>query len=358
MTLDGEEHTCSRGENPDLFSAVVAGLGYVGAVLEVTHRLLPVGIRAERLAVETTFEKVEGLDQIAKRLVDHVRARQKMSGHHTAADSCAAVERAEKPGVAAWAASVALYMDLGKDGVGLLATSTYADVPSEDRRRSVFHQPHSFLHWMLQLFALSAILRKLSYFVLFTFVYKANVKNTYHDDVDGYSFFEDGNRGLRYLLRSWGFPVGIRQQAYVIPYDWQNGDDAGVAVGQFLRASKKVFEEHGVSPVLIDVLYLPDDAGDDFHLCSSDDLAGFIVTFTFERLWSVQFPNEEAAYREVSTLCRDAGGRVHLPKSVHADPKDVAAMYAGGIQMMSATRARFHADLLSNEFRDRVLPGI
>ena len=75
MTPDGTVHECSRTDNPGLFHAVIGGLGYVGAVLDVTQRLLPLPIAPRNIAVATTFTKVAGLEAIAKALVRHIRGK-------------------------------------------------------------------------------------------------------------------------------------------------------------------------------------------------------------------------------------------------------------------------------------------
>ena len=152
MTPDLKVLECSRDKNPKLFRAAIAGLGYVGAVIEVTHELLP--LRLSNIAVATTFEKVEGLTQIAARLLVNVEQRAQKHKHRSA-HSAAAV-RTDPVGEAT-AVSAVVYMTGGE--TGLLATSRYVDTPPDKLRRSVFHNPSSVGAWALQIAALFPVLR-------------------------------------------------------------------------------------------------------------------------------------------------------------------------------------------------------
>ncbi len=352
MKPDGSVVECSRGENADLFRTVIAGLGYVGVVLEVTHRLLPLGLPASHMVVATTFEKIEGFAQIAARLLFHVRTAHK-NEHRSATE--AAKHARNNPMADAWAVSAVVYTQGG--ATGLIATSQYASAPPKKRRPSVFHSPNSIGAWLLQIAALFPVLRAIGYW----FVIKQGFKSpeNYVDEVAGYTFFEDCNRNLRQTLRAIGFPMGIRQQTYIVPIDPDDLDGSESALANFMVEAQALLNERGLSPTLIDVLYLPDDANDRFSLSSSRDIPGFAVTLTFEKLASSRFEQEELAMRAIVEKCLPPRGRVSLVKNVCADPADIERMYQEGIAEMKRVReANGAKGLLSNDFMVRVLPGL
>ncbi|HEX8796863.1 MAG TPA: FAD-binding protein [Polyangiaceae bacterium] len=354
MRAPFEPLECSRTQNPELFGTAIGGLGYVGAVVDVTHRLLRVPTRpGEIIAVATTFEKVQGLEQIAARLLSHVRLHAHKGKWRSTSE--ALTKAAQAPLDEACAVSVAVNM-MWKE-TGLVATSRYVSVPPSALHRSVFHSPSSFGSWALQIAALFPVLRTIGYWFVFEWGYKKPEK--YVDELAGYTFFEDSNRNLRYLLRFLGFPMGIRQQTYIVPFDPDALEASERNLAEFLREAKTLFDERKLSPTLLDVLYMPDEGADSFALSSSRRLPGYAVTFTFEKLWSTRFAREEAALSELAVRCDERGGRVHLVKNVCAPDGLVAGQYAEGVTRMDDVRRKTGArDRLYNGFLRRVLPRL
>jgi decaprenylphospho-beta-D-ribofuranose 2-oxidase len=354
MTAPFAPLECSRTQNADLFRTAVGGLGYVGAVVDVTHRLLRVPTRpGEIIAVATTFEKVQGLEQIAARCLAHVRQHAHKGKWRSTSEALA--KSAQDPLGEACAVSFAVNM-VWKE-TGLLATSRYVSVRPSALHRSVFHSPNSFGSWALQIAALFPLLRTIGFWLVFQWGYSKPEK--YVDELSGYTFFEDSNRNLRYLLRWLRFPMGIRQQTYVIPFDPDAPAQSEDALAAFMREAKTLLDEKKLSPTLIDVLYLPDEGPDSFALSSSRRLPGYAVTFTFEKLWSTRFAREEAALSEIAVRCDKRGGRVHLVKNVCAPDGLVEAEYAAGVTQMDDARRKTGArDRLYNAFLHRVLPRL
>jgi FAD/FMN-containing dehydrogenase len=351
MTPSGDVIECSRGENKEYFSAAIAGLGYVGAVLEVTQDLLPLRLPPGDIAVATTFEKVEGLRQIAARLLFHVR-QTAHKGEHRTAGVAKALAR-DNPTSGAWAISVVVYLQ--KKNVGLLATSHYVQASPEQLHPCVFHSPNSVGAWVLQIAALFPILRAIGYWIVIQHGFSRPAN--YVDRLEGYTFFEDCNRNLRYFLRGLGFPMGIRQQTYIIPYDPADPESSEKALADFMIEAKALLKDRCLSPTLIDVLYLPDEVDDSFPLSSSRNLPGFAVTFTFEKLLSARFTKVESALRDLVEICHKGfRGRISLVKNVYAKEATVKAMYSTGIAEMRRVReANGAKGLLSNDFMARVL---
>jgi decaprenylphospho-beta-D-ribofuranose 2-oxidase len=354
MSAPYEPVECSRTQNADLFGTAIGGLGYVGAVVDVTHRLLRVPTKpGEIIAVATTFEKVQGLEQMAARLVSNVRQHAHKGKWRPSTEAVA--KAGQDPLGEACAISVAINMMWRE--TGLIATSRYVSVPPSGLRRSVFHSPRSFGSWALQIAALFPVLRNIGFWFVFQWGYSKPAK--YVDELSGYTFFEDSNRNLRYLLRRIGFPMGIRQQTYVIPYDPEAPDDSERKLAEFLREAKTLLDAKKLTPTLIDVLYLPDEGGDSFALSSSRKLPGYAVTLTFEKLWSTRFQSEEATLSEIADVCDKRGGRVHLVKNVCAPDGLVEAQYAVGIAQMDTVRRKTGAHhRLYNGFLRRVLPRL
>ena len=264
----------------------------------------------------------------------------------------AAARAREAPLEEACAISVVVSLRWGE--AGLLATSRYVSVPPGKLHRSVYHSPNSVGSWVLQIAALFPVLRSIGYWFIFQWGYRKPA--SYVDELSGYTFFENSNVDLRYLLRRFGFPMGIRQQTYLIPFDPAAPDESEGNLARFLRETKTILDAKKLSPTLLDILYLPDEADDAFALSSSSDLPGYAVTFTFEKLLSSRFDREEAALSEIADLCAEYGGRVHLVKNVCARPEVIEKMYRAGIDEMEAARRDTGAvHRLDNGFLRRVL---
>jgi decaprenylphospho-beta-D-ribofuranose 2-oxidase len=358
MTPDGAVHECSRTDNPGLFHAVIGGLGYVGAVLDVTQRLLPLPITPRNIAVATTFTKVAGLEAIAKALVSHIRGK---APGKVVASSHDTLERANRdPKENVWAVSAVVYEQGGE--VGLIADSRYSDTPPKDLKRSVFHSPSSIGAWVLQIAALFPFLRDIGYRLVLLMYDKPK---KYIDELKGYTFFEDGNRNLRDVGRALGFPMGIHQHTFIVPFEpltppaVEGADPSALPLESFFGEARSVFKDKRISPTLIDVLYLPDDGGDRFLLSSSWRLPGFAVTFTFENPLSTAFVREREAMRSLVSTCKELGGRVHLVKNVDATGEEVEEMYRDRLADMAAERERVGATArVGNDFMERVLAGL
>lgn len=341
LTPDGNIRDCSRSKEPTLFHAVIGGLGYVGAVLEVTYWLLE--LPAPNAHVETEFTLIEGLERIATSI------RPPGAGRFTEFVSCfqkAIPNGTHAAGQPPVALSAVVYLRGG--AWGLVARSRYV----EPRRLepSIFHAPNSPLHLLLQLLATIPFLRWVGYSLTFKLYRQPKV---HVDKAFGYTFFEDGNRKLRRLLHFLGVPGRILQQTFIIPA----GPGRGVAaLDAFLKEADQYLDAQNLEPALIDVLYVDRDA-DAFVLSSSRGLDGFAVTFTFERLFR-SMAAEERALKYLSSLCGQHNGRVHLVKNVCADPELIEKMYPGAFIAMRSIRETNGAHALRNEFSRRVLPGI
>jgi hypothetical protein len=142
---------------------------------------------------------------------------------------------------------------------------------------------------------------------------------------------------------------------------WDPADPAASSqrLHAFLDAADKLLDARKLTPALIDVLYVPDDAGEGFLLSSSLGLSGFAVTFTFEKLWSSDVTAEQDALRAIAVVCAQGGGRVHLVKHVYADAKLLDEMYEEPLTQMIELRHKHGAtETIRNDFLKRVFPRL
>jgi decaprenylphospho-beta-D-ribofuranose 2-oxidase len=336
--LDGSPAlTCSRDQNPELFHACVAGMGYLGAVLEVTYRLLRLGYSGENIAVRTHYNTFEGLAGLVDELVPRVLDARR---------DCSRINAAEAVAIAA-----VLYLDHHRHS--LVMTSTYVNEPNK-RPDSLFRYK-SLPNQLTQIGFIFPSLRN----ILWRFAFNVLFRDESHsiDHLDGYTFFQQGNVLLRDRARRWGIPLKIRQQTYVIPIIENESRQATRArlVG-FLSAADSHLDAQGLVPALIDVVYLPRDHGEGFLMSSSRDMEGFAVTISFQGFRAGYIRRVEAALHHIAGVCAAHDGRVHLVKHVFASRAQLESMYPS-FPAMDAMRTRCDPNgKLRSAFQDRLFP--
>jgi decaprenylphospho-beta-D-ribofuranose 2-oxidase len=351
MKVDGTVVVCSRTQNDDLFFGAIGGFGYVGVVLEVTYRLLYVG--TSNIVVKTEFQNFVGLSHLAKLLVQEV-AGQPASGVNRAPDEVPPLP--EIPRADARAVSAVLWMN--DERQGFVMRSTYEDGAVVKGKPVLFHQPKKIWHRLLQFAVMGDLVRTIGYEIMLDIFMKAQAREPAVDELEGFTFFQDGNDVTKRFLRNLGFPTGIRQETYVIPV--VPGDDAATEarLAKFLNDADALMDARRLLPVLLDVLYLPAE-GEGFALSSTRGLAGYAVTITFEELTRDTFPDEEAALADIAAIAHALGGRVHLVKNVYGDPGAIEGSYAAGITQLAALKATHDPGLrLGSSFLRRVLPSL
>lgn len=351
MRADGSVVTCSRTENDDLYFGVIGGFGYLGVVLEVSYRLLYVG--TSNIVVKTDYERYSGLSKLAELLVQEVKGLP-ASGVNRAPDEVPALP--EIPLADARAVSAVLWMNAERQG--FVMRSTYEDGAVVKGKPVPFHQPKKFWHRFLQFAVMGDLVRTIGYEVMLDWVMKAQERKASVDELEGFTFFQDGNDATKGYLRELGFPTGIRQQTYVIPV--VSGDDAATEarLAKFLNDADALMDGRRLLPVLLDVLYLPAE-GEGFALSSTRGLAGFAVTITFEELTRDTFPEEEAALADIAAMAHALGGRGHLVKNVYGDSSAIEQSYAAGITQLAALKATHDPGLrFGSSFLRRVLPTL
>jgi decaprenylphospho-beta-D-ribofuranose 2-oxidase len=358
LTLDSNEliDCCDKpnSENFSTFLSVIGGLGYVGAVLEITYRLMP--LAHENSMVKTKFTLVEGLRGVSGKLARTTDQRYRPLVKPFVDSVCGHcnVAKPQLPTPAAGAAAFSVAVNLRGSGWGLFAHSTYEKLATP-LEKSIFHDPTSWRHILLQLAAMIPVLRKLGYWLAYR-QYRGGEK-AFTDPLHGYTFFEDGNRLVRRFLHALGLPAWLVQQTFMIPCDVSKPEESAAQLLHFLGEADGLFAEQKVDPALVDILYVGKDPHQ-FTLSSSRNMDAFAITFSFERMFT-QPILEAAALRKLSEACLRLGGRVHLVKHVHADESTLCKMYGPAFKALHETRKERQSDqVLANEFSARVLTGI
>jgi decaprenylphospho-beta-D-ribofuranose 2-oxidase len=178
----------------------------------------------------------------------------------------------------------------------------------------------------------------------------------YIDDLEGFSFFMDGNARAKRIAKRLGFTLRNCQQTFVVPSDpgaeggWDRAKDDLV---EWLEFAHGFLEDRDLSPTLNDCLFLPRDLP--FLLSASADLPGFAVSYAFETSNRKRLERAQDAFRELAdVLWEKFGGRVYLVKNVFARSETVRKMY--GEHAVEFFRLKAELDprgLLRDEFMER-----
>jgi decaprenylphospho-beta-D-ribofuranose 2-oxidase len=180
-------------------------------------------------------------------------------------------------------------------------------------------------------------------------------KKPYMNQLDGYTFFMDGNTRAKKLGNRFWFKMQNIQQTFVVPFDPKEEDwgEATDALTRWLEHAYQVFQKHKVAPTLSDVLFLPEDKL--FLMSATTDLAGFASSFSFETSSRRRLAKVKEAFRELSDdLLANFEGRVYLVKNVHASQATLRQMY--GDNALDFVRLKRDLDphcIFHNEFLER-----
>jgi decaprenylphospho-beta-D-ribofuranose 2-oxidase len=171
----------------------------------------------------------------------------------------------------------------------------------------------------------------------------------YIDELEGYTFFMDGNVRTRALEQKLGIESFVLQETYVVKFDPQ-------ALERFLDAAIQLIGARGTPATLIDVLRVGQDNP---YLSASRGFNGFAVTVAFG-VWSrAAASSVEETLRELAQICGDQGGCVHLAKTVQADPALLREMFAGGLESFKTLKDKYDPErVLRNAFLERVFPDL
>jgi decaprenylphospho-beta-D-ribofuranose 2-oxidase len=323
------------------FRGAIGGFGYLGAVVSITYRLLRVGASEDgRIGVRTYARTYEGFEHL---LGDLLPATEQTYVEDSDPNDPQKLD-------AIWSGLVTT-----RGGRQQTFLFTAAFTPDSKRHKLILHRPKLLIRipyeWLLRVGWTARILWSLAFRIGFS-------KDEYIDDLEGFTFFMDGNARAKRIGKWFGFPMRNIQQTFVLPFDpngghgWQAGHDA---LFDWLGRVTRLFDERGLTPTLQDVLFLPAD--EPFLLSSSSAGPGFAVSYAFETSKRSTLEAARQAFTELADmLWKDFGGRVHLVKNVVASQATLADMYRDGAERFFALKGELDPSwVLRNDFLERTL---
>jgi decaprenylphospho-beta-D-ribofuranose 2-oxidase len=350
MKVDGEVIECKPAD--PVFMAAIGGLGYLGAVVSITYRVHRVCAPKGRVAVKTKVKYCDSFQGLGEALIPATA---------TAVANCAAgLSDPRKPDKADAIYSSVL-VDEKENTSALVFESAFAENESPSRfgrGRLMIHRPKLLIRLLIEWgmrkqricqFALGR------YFRSFSKPKKAG--REYVDDVEGFTFFMDGNVRAKHVGKFFRFPMKTIQQTFVVPSDDQPGEGTRDRLVSWLHRAHELFRDRGLTPTLADVLWLPRDHP--FLLSASAAGPGFAVSYAFETSDKTTLEHVKKAFRDLSAILWDEfdHGRVYLVKNVHARDDTLAKMYGSNAKAFFELKAQMDPNwTLQNEFLRRVFP--
>jgi decaprenylphospho-beta-D-ribofuranose 2-oxidase len=346
LTPSGERLTCTRpeGQPGDLaqetFLAAIGGLGYLGAVLDITYKLLEAPDVRRPTVVKTTVGRTRDLNRYVRGLVGCVKAMHSERSSPQNGELLDAVYTA---------------IDLRADGRtrAFIFVSTYSG--DAEGRPLLVYQPRHPLRVPTELLFRFRLFNALLWWANFE-IFHRRTKHFVNALMD-YAFFMDGNtRAKRFAAR---FRVNLQtlQQTFVVPSDFSSEDAVEQTIRdlkEWLLSAAAVFERHGITPTFHDVLWLPHDP--DFRLSSTPTTGGFAVSYAFDSNRGKRRDKATEAFKELAEAVHQREGRVYLVKNVYAETATLQAMYDTRLTEFRNLKRRLDPDdLLVNPFYDEKL---
>jgi decaprenylphospho-beta-D-ribofuranose 2-oxidase len=320
------------------FRGAIGGFGYLGAIVSITYRLLRVGATERQIGVRTFAREFETFDRLARDLVPATKQTYLEDSDPNDPEKLDAI----------WSAIVP-----ARRGSKRALFFTSAFTPKPERQRLIQHRPKLLVRvpfeWLLRVGWTSRLIWSLIFKVGFR-------RDEYVDDLEGFTFFMDGNARAKRAGKVFGFSMKNVQQTFVVPFQpgggdgWEAGEDALV---RWLDTAHGLMDERGLTPTLHDVLFLPAD--EPFLLSSSAAGPGFAVSYAFETSRRSTLGKVTEAFNDLSDILWDQfGGRVHLVKNVFASRQTLGKMYGeSGERFFALKRELDPAGILRNDFLER-----
>jgi decaprenylphospho-beta-D-ribofuranose 2-oxidase len=313
------------------FMGAIGGFGYLGAVVDVTYKVLSVG--QPHIGVETRIEKYTSFKDLARDLVPAIASASGPPPGTTSPD---------------WDAIYAgLYPAGGKSPSWMLFTSKFTTDP--ERRRLFLDQRNNPIRiageWLMRL----PLFCELISWCFFTFTRNGA---TYIDDLADFLFFMDANTTAKRIARRIGFKLKTVQQTFIVPVD-PSSTGAEARLVEWLDCAQDLFRTRGLAPTLQDVLYLPEDL--EFSLSPDSRSPGYAVSYAFETNDTATLTNAMETLTELAdVLWNRFQGRVSLVKNVCVKPSTLLAMYGAGAVDFCQLKQTLDPDgLLRNDFLQR-----
>ncbi|XXX74665.1 FAD-binding oxidoreductase [Sorangium sp. So ce134] len=342
LTLDGELLSLGRDEATSaLFHAVIGGLGYLGAVIDVTYRVARVAPAGTPIRVVTEATRCGSLEELAETLLP--RAEQLLP-----AEGGRAVEEGWVPEALF---SIAFHTLEGSKS--MILRSRYVAGTSHALRPLLNHRRNYPLRVPIEWLMRAAVVSRAVWTIIDRFVFDVSRPNV--DELMGFLFFMDGNVLANRIGQALGVPMITVQQAFMIPYDPGAPEDSRRRLVDFLKRIDEIATRDGIPPLLLDVLHIQ---GDRFLLSANHGTDGFAVTVAFVGSDEDSVCRIRLRLTELSAYSLELGGRVYLVKNVNTAAEHLQAMYAHALPEFVRLKQRVDPDgLLRNEFLERVFPA-
>ena len=330
VLADGRE-LIAKPDAPDgspervAFEAVISGLGYIGVIVEVTHKIMRVGEPGDvqlatwvDMSLDDDFAWPDLLNALQ---VDEGAPFAWLDGL-TDAD-----RRALRSDPQRSRARPTVYASIWWEAIkprrrAALSRSWYTH--GERPEPLLLYERASRVRFLIELGLMSRVIGRVQ---LDLFDLTTRDRSLYIDPADDFLFFMDPNRKVLKYVAS----ARVIQQSFVLR--------SVASATAFLEAIDALarYSENDFSPALVDVLYIPQDARH-FALSATQASGGYEVTLTF------LLPSDDkvgAIDRDLSGLaiaCHALGGVIHLPKHVSAGRATVAAMYKKQLEEFHAAK--------------------
>ncbi|WP_437568457.1 FAD-binding protein [Sorangium sp. So ce542] len=342
LTLDGELLSLGRDEGTSaLFHAVIGGLGYLGAVIDVTYRVARVAPAGTPIRVVTEATRCGSLEELAAALLPRAEQLLPEEGGTAAEDG--------------WLPealfSIAFHTLEGSRS--MVMRSRYVAGTSHALRPLLNHRRNYPLRVPIEWLMRASVVSRAVWTIIDRFVFDVSRPNV--DELMGYLFFMDGNVLANRIGQALGAPMITAQQTFMIPYDPGAREDSLRRLAGFLNRIDEIATRDGIPPLLLDVLHIQ---GDRFLLSANHGTDGFGVTVAFAGSDDESVRRIRLRLTELSAHSLEIGGRVYLAKNVHATAEHLQAMYAHALPEFVRLKQLVDPDgLLRNEFLERVFPA-
>ncbi|WP_437658838.1 FAD-binding oxidoreductase [Sorangium sp. So ce1182] len=342
LTLDGQLLSLGRDEATSaLFHAVIGGLGYLGAVIDVTYRVARVAPAGTPIRVETQATRCTSFEELAATLVPRPELLLRSEGGIADEDG--------------WIpqALFSIAFNTLDGSKGMILRSRYVAGTSLKLRPLLTHRPRHALRVPIEWLMRASVVSRGVWTIIDRFIF--DVSRPYVDELMGYLFFMDGNVLAKRIAQTFGVHMTTVQQAFMIPYDPGAPEDSLRRLAGFLSKVDEIATRDEIPPLLLDVLHIQ---GDRFLLSANHGTDGFAVTLAFQASDEDSVCRIRLRLTELSAHTLELGGRVYLVKNVHATAEHLQAMYAHALPEFVRLKQLVDPDgLLRNEFLERVFPA-
>jgi decaprenylphospho-beta-D-ribofuranose 2-oxidase len=352
LTLDGRILTCERppdGAQPATpeqraFYGVIGGLGYLGAVVSITYCVLAAGSPGDKIGVRTIVRKFRTFAKLGEYLVPN---------------TAEAYEQTPDPADPTKLDAIFSALDTGPGASRSALYFTSAFTTNAKGRKMPLHRPRLTLRLLVEWLMRAPSLSKLLWRIYFELLYQD--QQEFIDDLEGFTFFMDGNARAKRVAKRFGFAMRNVQQTFIVPARGDPREGWGEAerdLVRWLEYAADFLRGRGLTPTLHDVLFLPKDLP--FYLSASADQPGFAVSYAFETSKEDVLARAQQAFIEMAdVLWSDYKGRVYLVKNVFARPATLRAMYGNHIGEFADVKHELDPDgLLRNDFLERTFPNL